>query len=95
MRVLESVHHDDLSGVEAVAPAPFYTMGQTGPIEDALTKLKTFLAEKALYLVAIGAAIGIVGNLLFQGGPLEQLVTVAGGVILAAGILPLILGAMA
>lgn len=69
-------------------------MGQTGPIDEALASVKAFIAKYAFYLVAIGGGIGFLGSTLLSGGPLEGTITVAGGVILAMGLLPLIVGAL-
>jgi hypothetical protein len=69
-----------------------FGMGQSGPIQDAWDKVKALVRDNALTLVAIGGAIGLLGSTVLKYGPFEMTVTVAGGVILAMGILPLILG---
>lgn len=97
MRVDDFVPFDDLRFKEGFLPKPrmYTSLGQAGPIEDVLAKVKALLQQNALYLVAIGGVIGVAGSVALAGTPMELTVTVAGGVILAAGLLPLILGAMA
>lgn len=71
-----------------------FGMGQQGPIDEAIASVKAFISKYAIYLVAIGGGIGFLGSTLAKGGPLEGTITVAGGVILAMGLLPLIVGAL-
>jgi len=85
----------NVSKLRTYASQQVFGLGQNGPIEDAVAKVKAILQQYALYLVAIGGAVGLVGSVSLSGTPFEMTITVAGGVILAAGLLPLILGAMA
>jgi hypothetical protein len=85
----------NVSKLRMYTPQEVFGLGQTGPIEDAVAKVKAIIQQNALYLVAIGGVVGLIGSVPLEGTSLEMTITVAGGVILAAGLLPLILGAIA
>jgi len=74
--------------------AAVYTMGQQGPVDDAIARLSALAHKYALYLIAIGGVIGFLGSTIAKNTPFEGMITVAGGVILAAGLLPLMMGAL-
>lgn len=70
-------------------------MGQNGqviPLTDTVTKGVTkFFKDASFSLIVSGAVIGYLGAVVMEDSPFGPIVMTAGGFLLAAGILPIII----
>lgn len=68
-----------------------FGLGQSSTVipKDLMTKVQDY----ALYLIAAGALIGVVGVIPLKDTPWSQIVATIGGFLMAAGLVPVLLGA--
>lgn len=71
-----------------------FDLGQEGVLKSKVEELKALVEKNAVMLVVIGGVVGIVGTIPLRETPFGQIVSTAGGFIMAAGLIPLILGAL-
>lgn len=72
-----------------------FGLGQEGVLKSKVEELRALVEKHAVMLVMIGGVVGIVGTIPLRETPFSQIVATAGGFIMAAGLIPLILGALA
>lgn len=70
------------------------TLGQEDMVKSAFERISQEIQKRAVMLIVIGALIGVVGTIPLEGTPFGPIVSTAGGFIMAAGLVPVIVGAI-
>ena len=71
-----------------------FGMGQEDMVKSAFDKISEAVRKYAVMLIVVGGLIGVVGTIPLEGNPFGPVLTAAGGFIMAAGLVPVIVGSI-